>query len=57
MDACDIAVNERYESALKEADIELACEPSVNVVSVDKDKCEIEFTFISKTRSYSRSLY
>ena len=48
MDACDIAVNERYESALKEADIELACEPSVNVASVDKDKCEIEFTFISK---------
>lgn len=48
MDACDIAVNERYESALKEANIELACEPSVNVASVDKDKCEIEFTFISK---------
>lgn len=48
MDACDIAINERYESTLKDADVELACEPSVNILSVDKDSCVIEFTFISK---------
>ena len=47
-DACDIAINERYESTLKDAGVILACEPSVNILSVDKDKCEIEFTFISK---------
>ena len=48
MDACDIAINERYESTLKEADVTLACEPTVNIESVDKDSCVIEFTFISK---------
>ena len=48
MDACDIAINERYESTLKEANVTLACEPTVNIESVDKDSCEIEFTFISK---------
>ena len=47
-DACDIAINERYESTLKEADVTLACEPTVNIESVDKDSCVIEFTFISK---------
>ncbi len=48
MDACDIAINERYESTLKEANVTLACEPTVNIESVDKDSCVIEFTFISK---------
>ena len=48
MDACDIAINERYESTLKEADVTLACEPTVNIESIDKDSCVIEFTFISK---------
>lgn len=48
MDACDIAINERYESTLKEANATLACEPTVNIESVDKDSCVIEFTFISK---------
>lgn len=48
MDACDIAVNDNYEKALKDADVVLACEPSVNILSVTESSCEIEFTFISK---------
>jgi trigger factor len=48
MDASDIAINEAYKDALKDADMELVCQPNVELEKVDKDGCKFKFTFIGK---------
>lgn len=48
MDAVDSAVDEAYKKALEDAKVVPVIEPKLDVKSVDKDKVEFKFTFISK---------
>ena len=43
MDASDIAIEVAYKDALKKADIEIVCEPSVSIESIDKKQCTFKF--------------
>ena len=48
MDASDIAIEIAYKDALKQADIEIVCEPSVSIESIDKKQCTFKFKLISR---------
>ena len=48
MDACDIAIEDAYQKALKEADMEIVTEPSVAIEHVDKDGAKFAFTLIGR---------
>ncbi len=48
MDACDIAIEDAYQKALKEADMEIVTEPSVSIEHVDKDGAKFAFTLIGR---------
>ena len=48
MDACDIAMQDAYKDAFKQADMEVVVEPSVNIEKVDKDGVVFAITFIGK---------
>ena len=48
MDASDIAIEIAYKDALKKADIEIVCEPSVSIESIDKKQCTFKFKLISR---------
>ncbi len=46
--ALDNVLDEAYQEALKEADVVLAVEPTIDIKAIDKDMVKIEFKFISK---------
>lgn len=48
MDACDIAIEDAYQKALKDNDMEIVCEPSVSIEKVDKDGATFKFTLIGR---------
>ena len=48
MDASDIAIEIAYKDALKKADMEIVCEPSVAIESIDKKQCTFKFKLISR---------
>ena len=47
-DAADIAIEKKYESVLKEADVVPVIQPTVDITKVDKDGITIVYKFISK---------
>lgn len=48
MDATDLAVNDAFKETLDKEKLELACEPQVNIESVDKNGVKFSFTFITR---------
>lgn len=46
MDASDLAINEAFRETLENEKMDLACEPQVNIESIDKDSFKFQFTFI-----------
>lgn len=48
MDASDAAIEVAYKDALKQADIEIVCEPSVSIEEIDKKHCTFKFKLISR---------
>lgn len=48
MDATDLAVNDAFKETLDKKKLELACEPQVNIESVDKNGVKFSFTFITR---------
>lgn len=49
-DAVDYLLNEIYSDVLKESNIELACQPKIDVKKISKDDIEVEFTLISRPK-------
>jgi len=48
MDACDIAIEDAYKKAFDDADMEIVCEPNVNIESVTKEAAVFVFTMIGR---------